>query len=161
MEATNSARPLPYFDYVPTTCCEPFYRRIPIALHHHSDEVREAARPDRIDRSQGENHDQSIGVDTLQRAASEVNHGLNAICNAFLMYCLVRGAGTNLEAPGETSGQRRARAPNAEKATADDLSTVTTQCAEIFGHTNVKCRELRKALHELADKGQINCFLKR
>ncbi|KAJ8427765.1 hypothetical protein Cgig2_024309 [Carnegiea gigantea] len=29
------------------------------------------------------------------------------------------------------------------------------------GYTTAECRELRKALHELADKGQINCFLKR
>ncbi|KAJ8426852.1 LOW QUALITY PROTEIN: hypothetical protein Cgig2_006527 [Carnegiea gigantea] len=29
------------------------------------------------------------------------------------------------------------------------------------GHTTVECRELRKALHELADKGQIDRFLKR
>ncbi|KAJ8435422.1 LOW QUALITY PROTEIN: hypothetical protein Cgig2_001074 [Carnegiea gigantea] len=29
------------------------------------------------------------------------------------------------------------------------------------GHTTTKCRELKKALHELADKGQIDQFLKR
>ncbi|KAJ8419878.1 LOW QUALITY PROTEIN: hypothetical protein Cgig2_007494 [Carnegiea gigantea] len=29
------------------------------------------------------------------------------------------------------------------------------------GHTTTECRELKKALHELADKGQINRFLKR
>ena len=29
------------------------------------------------------------------------------------------------------------------------------------GHTPVQCRELKKALHELVDKGQIDCFLKR
>ncbi|KAJ8434530.1 hypothetical protein Cgig2_030153 [Carnegiea gigantea] len=29
------------------------------------------------------------------------------------------------------------------------------------GHTTIECRELKKALHELADKGQIDRFLKR
>jgi len=29
------------------------------------------------------------------------------------------------------------------------------------GHTIAECRELRKALHELTNKGQIDCFLKR
>jgi len=32
---------------------------------------------------------------------------------------------------------------------------------EQSGHTTIECRELKKALHELADKGQINQFLKR
>jgi len=29
------------------------------------------------------------------------------------------------------------------------------------GHTITKCKVLKKALHELTDKGQIDCFLKR
>ncbi|KAJ8431250.1 hypothetical protein Cgig2_011103 [Carnegiea gigantea] len=32
---------------------------------------------------------------------------------------------------------------------------------EQIGHTTIECRELKKALHELADKGQIDRFLKR
>ncbi|KAJ8437644.1 hypothetical protein Cgig2_018434 [Carnegiea gigantea] len=32
---------------------------------------------------------------------------------------------------------------------------------EQSGHTTIECRELKKALHELADKGQIDRFLKR
>ncbi|KAJ8431001.1 hypothetical protein Cgig2_025683 [Carnegiea gigantea] len=92
MKATNSVRPLPHFDYVPTE-------------QVNSDEVGEVARPDRDGRSQGENCDRFIGADALQcrlsikpGATGEVNHGLNA---------------------------------------------------------------LRKALHELANKGQIDHFLKR
>ena len=29
------------------------------------------------------------------------------------------------------------------------------------GHTTAECKELKKALHELPDKGKIDCFLKR
>ena len=29
------------------------------------------------------------------------------------------------------------------------------------GHTTTECRELKKALHELANRGQLNCFLKK
>jgi len=32
---------------------------------------------------------------------------------------------------------------------------------EQSGYTTTECRELKKALHELADKGQIDQFLKR
>jgi len=32
---------------------------------------------------------------------------------------------------------------------------------EQSGHTTTECRELKKVLHELADKGQINRFLKK
>ncbi|KAJ8436289.1 hypothetical protein Cgig2_023340 [Carnegiea gigantea] len=39
MEAASSARPLPYFDYMPTTGCEPPYRHDPIVSHRHSDEL--------------------------------------------------------------------------------------------------------------------------
>ena len=32
---------------------------------------------------------------------------------------------------------------------------------EDHGHTTAECRELKKALHELADQGQLNHFLKK
>ncbi|KAJ8444460.1 hypothetical protein Cgig2_024024 [Carnegiea gigantea] len=75
MEATNSARPLPHFDYMPTTGCEPSYRHVPVALHHHSDEVREVACPDRNDRSRGENCDWSIGMDAIQSQYTDGGEG--------------------------------------------------------------------------------------
>ncbi|KAJ8446584.1 hypothetical protein Cgig2_019737 [Carnegiea gigantea] len=40
-------------------------------------------------------------------------------------------------------------------------SIVLTASADENGQTTVECQELRKALHELADKGQIDRFLKR
>ncbi|KAJ8437287.1 hypothetical protein Cgig2_006391 [Carnegiea gigantea] len=89
VEAANSARPLPYFDYMPTTGCEPSHRDAPVASHRHS-----------------------------------------------------KGA------------------PHVEKTTPDDFGIETPQCLE-NGHTTTKCQELGKALHELADKGQIDCLLKR
>ncbi|KAJ8426716.1 hypothetical protein Cgig2_004215 [Carnegiea gigantea] len=43
----------------------------------------------------------------------------------------------------------------------DALLSATWKCTQQNGHTTVECRELRKALHELANKGQIDYFLKR
>ncbi|KAJ8430169.1 LOW QUALITY PROTEIN: hypothetical protein Cgig2_028055 [Carnegiea gigantea] len=40
MEAANSTRPLPAFDYVPTVGYEPSHRHAPARSHHHSDEER-------------------------------------------------------------------------------------------------------------------------
>ncbi|KAJ8439984.1 hypothetical protein Cgig2_008367 [Carnegiea gigantea] len=117
--------------------CEPSHRHVPIVSHRHSDEVREVTRPDRDDRSRGEKRDQ-LHTEPLPKPGmtGKVNHDLNAKCNAFLMYCLVRGAGANFEAPrGDLHEQN--------------------------GHTTAECRELRKALHELADKGKIDRLLKR
>ncbi|KAJ8430162.1 LOW QUALITY PROTEIN: hypothetical protein Cgig2_028048 [Carnegiea gigantea] len=134
MEAANSARPLPHFDYVPTTGCELSHRHVPVVSHRHSDEVREVTHPDGNDRSWGENlywNGRPLESSPEPGTTSEVNHGLNAICHAFLMHCLVQGAGANLE------------------------------FYEQNGRTTAECRELRKALHELSDNGQIDSFLKR
>jgi len=47
-------------------------------------------------------------------------------------------------------------------ASAPKLRDVGKYCDfhEQNGHTTVECRELKKALHELMDKSQIDCFLK-
>ncbi|KAJ8424154.1 hypothetical protein Cgig2_001616 [Carnegiea gigantea] len=39
MEASSSARPLPHFDYVPTTSCEPSHRHAPILSYLHGDKL--------------------------------------------------------------------------------------------------------------------------
>ncbi|KAJ8436457.1 LOW QUALITY PROTEIN: hypothetical protein Cgig2_018590 [Carnegiea gigantea] len=38
MEAANSVRPLPTFDYVPTSGCEPSQTHVPVRSHYRSDE---------------------------------------------------------------------------------------------------------------------------
>ncbi|KAJ8438771.1 hypothetical protein Cgig2_009889 [Carnegiea gigantea] len=60
IEDATSARPLPHFDYVPTIGCRPSHRHVSIVSRRHSDEGREAARPGRNNRSQGEHRDWNI-----------------------------------------------------------------------------------------------------
>ncbi|KAJ8420281.1 hypothetical protein Cgig2_027969 [Carnegiea gigantea] len=52
------------------------------------------------------------------------------------------------------------RTPDVAMTAPDDSTPQTSERAEVL-HTTTECRELKKALHELADKGQINQFLKR
>ena len=66
MEVASYVQPLPYFDYVPTTGCEPSHWHAPIVSHRHSDEMREIIRLDRDGRSQGESCGRSIATDALQ-----------------------------------------------------------------------------------------------
>ncbi|KAJ8427828.1 hypothetical protein Cgig2_001639 [Carnegiea gigantea] len=148
VEAVSSAWPLPCFKYVPAAGCEPFYRHAPVASHHHSGGRREAPCADRNDRSRAKNCDSSVGAKALH--SHRPSHGRP-----------VRS--TTASTPYATHSRRSswfedARAPYADKATPDDLST---KALKRKGHTTAKCRELRKALHELADKGQIGRFLKK
>ncbi|KAJ8426991.1 hypothetical protein Cgig2_033849 [Carnegiea gigantea] len=47
MEAASSPRPLPHFDYMPNTGCQPSHRHTLELSHHHSDGLRETTYPDR------------------------------------------------------------------------------------------------------------------
>ncbi|KAJ8435061.1 hypothetical protein Cgig2_015566 [Carnegiea gigantea] len=46
MEAASSTRPLPHFDYMPTTGCEPSHRYAPVASHGHRPQRRTQHTPD-------------------------------------------------------------------------------------------------------------------
>ncbi|KAJ8428288.1 hypothetical protein Cgig2_027420 [Carnegiea gigantea] len=64
----------------------------------------------------------------------------------------------------EASRSNRSGQPYAEhhdRYTAARPSGRPIQGADSQGHTTTECHELKKALHELADKGQIDRFLKR
>ncbi|KAJ8425695.1 hypothetical protein Cgig2_018917 [Carnegiea gigantea] len=121
VETASSARPLPRFEYVLITCCEPFYRHAPMVSHRHGEEMREAPHADRNGRSWGERRDRSIVTDALHN--SRPSHG------------------------------RQARSTTA-------LTLYVNRLVLGTGADTTECRELRKALHELADKGQIDRFLK-
>ncbi|KAJ8431101.1 LOW QUALITY PROTEIN: hypothetical protein Cgig2_027408 [Carnegiea gigantea] len=144
MEAAKSARPLPALEYMPTTDCEPSHKHAPITSHRPSDEVREAARPDRDGRSYSENRDQSSGCPTKPSAepgvTSEVNYGLDAIRNSFLMHCLVP----------EVKKHQMLKRPRLI-TTAPKLHNVQ-KYYEFHKHTTTECRELRKTLYELAEQ---------
>ncbi|KAJ8451464.1 hypothetical protein Cgig2_017855 [Carnegiea gigantea] len=59
MEATNSARPLPHFDYVPTTGCEPSHQCARVPSPHSTEREWEASRSNRSDQAYMGNHDQA------------------------------------------------------------------------------------------------------
>ncbi|KAJ8433387.1 hypothetical protein Cgig2_019177 [Carnegiea gigantea] len=165
VEATNSARPLPTFDYVPTTGCEPSQSYIPIRSHRSSDEDG--------------NRNQFAGVDALQdRRTTPVRHAKSTTAST---PCTTHSQHTAWSRPRSIEGKpwegdarlsvprlgsiltvlpqeaHTTRAPkhtyggegtsNAEEIVTYDHGTKTTQCME--------------ALHELAEKEQIDYFLKR
>ncbi|KAJ8427590.1 hypothetical protein Cgig2_032778 [Carnegiea gigantea] len=86
--------------------------------------------------------------------AGKVNYSLNTVRNTFLTNRPVRSARANLEGKLKDGGEPLSIASTAN-ARAVPLETGAN------GHTTAECRELRKALHGLADKGQIAWFLKR
>ncbi|KAJ8427676.1 hypothetical protein Cgig2_016769 [Carnegiea gigantea] len=127
VEAVNFTRPLPAFDYVPTTRCELSHRHAPAG---------KSDRPTREEQEvSGQNHDRSLGVDTRQ--AREVAPGR-----------LVNSATASMPYPMTTTLEPH----NARKY---------CEFHEQKGHATAKCKELKKALHEHAGKGQIGRFLKR
>jgi len=66
MESVSSMRPQPAFDYVPTAGYEPSHRCAPAESLRRSDEVREAAWPERNGQSHERNHGHSMGDDAQQ-----------------------------------------------------------------------------------------------
>ncbi|KAJ8426727.1 hypothetical protein Cgig2_011548 [Carnegiea gigantea] len=148
MAIANAARPPPTFDCVPSTGYEPSHRHALVRSHHHSDELREVVHPDKEERSHGENCEQSIGVDALQ--SRHLNLGRPAKLTT---------ASTILMEVKEHTMLKRLQ----PMITAPKPHNTRKYCKfhEQNGHTTTKCRELRMALHELPDKGQIDRFLKR
>ena len=61
VEAASSARPLPYFEYVPTMGCQPSHRHNPVMSHHHSERLREAPHANSDRQTRRQNQDCSIG----------------------------------------------------------------------------------------------------
>jgi len=57
MEATNSARPLHHFDYVPTADCEHSHRQVHISSPHFTEREREASPSNRGGWSYSGHHD--------------------------------------------------------------------------------------------------------
>ncbi|KAJ8426121.1 hypothetical protein Cgig2_005766 [Carnegiea gigantea] len=136
MEATNCARPIPTFDYVPTMGCEPSHRHAPIRSHCRSDEVREMACPEKDGRSLDGNHDWSV-KSKLQSLEGKSREGDTLLSAA------------------------RPRPPPMTTTPKPHNTPKYCEFHEQNGRTTTECRELRKALHQLVDKGQIDRFLKR
>ncbi|KAJ8441784.1 hypothetical protein Cgig2_009030 [Carnegiea gigantea] len=64
MEAANTSRPLPHFDYMPTTSCEPSRQHVREPSPHHTKKDREASRSNRSGRPYTGNHDQRTAAAT-------------------------------------------------------------------------------------------------
>ncbi|KAJ8446960.1 hypothetical protein Cgig2_006588 [Carnegiea gigantea] len=57
MEAANLAKPLPYFDYVPTTGCEPSHRQMRVPSPQSTERERGASRSNQGDPPHSGHHD--------------------------------------------------------------------------------------------------------
>ncbi|KAJ8427550.1 hypothetical protein Cgig2_003113 [Carnegiea gigantea] len=141
VEAATFARPLPHFDYIPTTGCEPSHRHIP--------RWSERGCLPRLKWPIAGREPRSVHWDKCPKepspdsgTAGKVNHRLNAVHDALPT--------NRLKHPYGGEG-----ASNAKKATSDDLGTKATQCAKILQVSRAtwahdrRIRELRKSLHEL------------
>ncbi|KAJ8424914.1 hypothetical protein Cgig2_012851 [Carnegiea gigantea] len=83
MEAVNSVRPLPTFNYVPIAGYEPSYSHAPVGLFHRSDEAKETVCLDRDDGSRDER------LQANPRKPREIHHFLYALRNSFPMHLLI------------------------------------------------------------------------
>ncbi|KAJ8445626.1 hypothetical protein Cgig2_018567 [Carnegiea gigantea] len=134
MEAANSARPLPHFDYIPTPGAEPSHRSERIPSPRCTDPP----------------YKEQLGRRTPARPSGRPLQGATARSTiASTPYATHSRRTAWLEEQKQTS---RPRWENAKKY---------YEFHEQSGHTTTGCRELKKALHELEDKGQIDRFLKR
>ncbi|KAJ8432365.1 hypothetical protein Cgig2_014984 [Carnegiea gigantea] len=140
MEAANSARPLPHFDYVPTTGCEPSHRQDRVSSPRQIERERETSRSNCSGRSHTKQYYRHVTArssgrpipgETAKSTTTSTPYATHSRRTAWL-----DEQEQTSKPRGETSGRRR-------------------------GHTTTECRNLKKALHKLADKGQIDRFLKR
>ncbi|KAJ8426884.1 hypothetical protein Cgig2_002732 [Carnegiea gigantea] len=147
MEAANSARPLTHFNYIPTYGGKPSHRpeRIPSAQYT----KWEGGAP-RLDRSSWPYTEQPARRATARPSGRPTQGAMAKSMTASTPYAThSRGHPMLRRPPPMTAPHKLQNAPK------------YCEFHEQSGHTMIKCRELKKALHELADKGQIDRFLKR
>ncbi|KAJ8427750.1 hypothetical protein Cgig2_008554 [Carnegiea gigantea] len=147
MEAANSARPIPHFDYVPTIACKPCHRLTRVPSPHHTNRDREVSQSNWNARPRTGNHDRLATATTP--LSSRPDQGQSA-------------KSTTTSTPYATHSSQTAwsRPPNLEGKLQATLKTHNARkyCEfhEQNWYTTTKCRELKKALHALVDKGQID-----
>ncbi|KAJ8435768.1 hypothetical protein Cgig2_019187 [Carnegiea gigantea] len=149
IEAVSSMGPLPAFDYVSTMGCESSHRHTPAESLRRSDEVRETARPERDGRSYERNHGRSTGGNVQQVIqAHQARQGAQErLANS---------------ATASTPYATHSRKPQFMTSTLKPHNARNyCEFHEQNGHNTAECRELKKALHKIADEGQIDHFLKR
>ncbi|KAJ8441264.1 hypothetical protein Cgig2_013679 [Carnegiea gigantea] len=129
MEATNSSRPLPRFDYLPAHACEPPHRPEEIPSPCYTEWRREVSGSDRSSCPYMEQPGRRVAIGPTGRPCMGTPHAPKT---------------TPMTVPPKLQNVRK-----------------YYEFYEQSGYTTTECRELKKALHELADKGQINRFLKK
>ncbi|KAJ8438678.1 hypothetical protein Cgig2_011861 [Carnegiea gigantea] len=173
VEVASSVRPFLHFEYVPTEGCEPSCRHDHTASPHHGERVQEAPRVGEDWRSWEEHRGHSIGANAYPHPRS--SHGRPAKLTTASMPCATRSRRTawplTLKEGSPNSGRPLSAVQTGSSHAEEDArmtSVPKPQNAQKYcefheqnGHMITECRELRKALHELADKGQIDRFLKR
>ncbi|KAJ8444577.1 hypothetical protein Cgig2_013856 [Carnegiea gigantea] len=140
MGAANSARPLPHFDYVPTTSCEPSHRKVCVLSPHYIEREREASRSNQSGRPYSGHHDRHAAAATrLSRRPIQGQTAKSA--TASTPFATHSRGHPMLQRPPPTTAPPKPQ--NTQKH---------CDFHEQNGHTTTECRELKKALHELADK---------
>ncbi|KAJ8423700.1 hypothetical protein Cgig2_003384 [Carnegiea gigantea] len=134
MKAANSARPLPHFNYIPTHVVEPSHRLERVPSPRYSERERAVSR---LNRSVWP-YTEQLGRRVAARPSGRPMQGTT-----------VRGHPMLRRLPPMIAPLK---SKNARKY---------CEFHKQSEHTTTECRELKKALHELADKGQIDRFLKR
>ncbi|KAJ8446482.1 LOW QUALITY PROTEIN: hypothetical protein Cgig2_028449 [Carnegiea gigantea] len=117
VEAANSTRPLPHFNYVPTEGCEPSCRHVPASSYRHSDEVREVLCPNRDSRTPGENRDRSIKVGPQRAHRSSPGQPVKST-TASTLYTASTGAWLG------SKSRSTPRGPEARRRVSDILQSV-------------------------------------
>ncbi|KAJ8421806.1 hypothetical protein Cgig2_016544 [Carnegiea gigantea] len=164
----NSARYLPTFNYVPTTGYEPSHRHTPVRSHHHGDEIR-TDDPEAKNVTGPSERMPCIVVDrtwddqqmpgSRSRSKPRSPEWRSQDCDT---HPIVAWSGNTLATlPPEACTIRVKEHPKLKRlqpmTTTPKPHNVRKYCEfhEENGQNNTECRELRKAFHEQADKGQI------
>ncbi|KAJ8421250.1 LOW QUALITY PROTEIN: hypothetical protein Cgig2_015906 [Carnegiea gigantea] len=166
----EAVRPLRRFEYMPTIGYEPSHRHAPMVSHRHSEGMTEAPHANRNGWSREENRGRSIGADGPH--SHRPSHGrpakLTTTLTPYVTHSLrttwfeeSRPQGLEEKFSNADEPERGVPTVNARKvplgrgmANAPKPQNARKYCEfyEQKGHTNAECQELRKTLHELADK---------
>ncbi|KAJ8434137.1 hypothetical protein Cgig2_000857 [Carnegiea gigantea] len=164
VEAASSVRPLPRLEYMPTTGCELSHRHDPMVSHCHSERMKEAPYANGDRRIRGKTKTVLLGS-TPSIATVQAMKGLRGQLRP-----RPHMQPTPDEQPGAGSKNPRSivmevrdhpmlkRPPLMTSAPKPHNVRKYCKFHEQNWHTIAECWELRKALHELVDKGQIDRF---
>ncbi|KAJ8430135.1 hypothetical protein Cgig2_011079 [Carnegiea gigantea] len=171
VEATSSVRPLPRFEYVPTMGCKPSHRCDPMVSPRRSERMQEAPHTSEYRRSREENSSHSIGANEHLTHHSSHGHPAKSTTASTSPRGLKERSPNDdgrqsiipiVSVPEVPLGKARPAASSHAEKTASMTSAPKPQNMRKYyefheqnGHTIAECWELRKPLHELADKGGV------